>query len=145
MSRRNVDDLVSEAVYDLKSSKLKEREGRTNLQPSPVSQDGMLVEMAQINKREQADGIFPYISYKVQIWSDDHTPPHFHVLSDGCSVSLTIPDGEIYRVASVGKKSTYNYIVANAKAWLNCPCTTQPKLTNRENANPPRDSIHPND
>lgn len=104
-----------------------------------------LNEMARINKHEQGNGVFPFNAYEIQIFSEDHNPPHFHVISNGCNIAFTISDGELYRVISQGDAKTSKYIMANVKHWLSCQCAAQPKLTNQENASLIWDSLHSND
>lgn len=94
----------------------------------------MLREMSRINVREGGNSIFPCGLYEVEIFSNDDNVPHFHILSNGCDVSFTISDGELYKVESIGNAKTYEYIMSNVKEWLVIPCTAQPKLTNQENA-----------
>ena len=55
-----------------------------------------LVEMSRINTNES--NIFPYNKYEVKIWSNDHEPPHFHVICDGWNLSFGIEDGELMKV-----------------------------------------------
>ena len=45
-----------------------------------------LVEMSRINTNES--NIFPYNKFEVKIWSNDHEPPHFHVICDGWNLSF---------------------------------------------------------
>ena len=99
-----------------------------------ISQE-MINEMARINTNEGGKCIFPCNKYEVKIWSNDHNPPHFHVLCDGWNILFTIEDGELYRVEGKGRdKKEYKYIVNSVKTWLKSACAVQPKLTNQENA-----------
>ena len=105
---------------------------KTETQPE---ENEMVVEMARINKRENGNCIFPYNSFNVHIWSNDHNPPHFHVESDEWNVSLLIESGEVLEIKNEGKnKQILNYIVKNAKDWLKQPCAILPTITNQENA-----------
>lgn len=105
----------------------------------------LILEMARINKNESGKSIFPYNSWEVKIWSNDHTPPHFHVLKDGWNVSFIIETGEQLQIETKGKDtSIYNYMVNNVKEWLSNPCSIMPKLTNQENAMLQWEQIHDN-
>lgn len=100
-----------------------------------TNKDGMVVEMARINKRENSNCIFPYNRFNVHIWSNDHEPPHFHVESDGWNVSILIENGEMLDVKTEGKnRQIFNYIIKNSKDWLSQPCAILPSITNQENA-----------
>ena len=91
------------------------------------------MDIARINTNET--NIFPYNAFEVKMWSNDHEPPHFHVISDGWNISFLVENGEFDKVESRGKNElVYNYICANVKEWLNSKCSIQPKLTNKENA-----------
>lgn len=90
---------------------------------------------AIINKREQGNSIFPYNSFNVHIWSNDHNPPHFHVESEGWNIAFTIDDGKFLALKGQGKDmKVYNYIVKNVRNWLLQPCAIASKYTNQENA-----------
>ena len=93
-----------------------------------------LNEMARINTKEFY-GYFPYNKFELKIWSNDHNPPHFHVISEGWDIVVSIKTGDILRVKTQGKSSkTYKYVEDSVKDWLNKPCEVTPKITNRENA-----------
>lgn len=93
----------------------------------------MIVEMARINMKES--NIFPFNKFEVKIWSNDHTPPHFHIKSDGWNISYVIETGEQLEILEKGeKKSVYKYISNNVNKWLNNKCALIPQITNRENA-----------
>ena len=62
-----------------------------------------LLEMARINKRETGKCFFPYTSWEIKIWSNDHNPPHFHILKDGWNVSFLIADGSISKIERKGE------------------------------------------
>lgn len=57
-----------------------------------------IVEMTRLNKREMGNVPFPYNKFNIRIWSNDHNPPHFHVIAEGWDVSFLIENGEEYRV-----------------------------------------------
>lgn len=93
-----------------------------------------LNEMAKINVKEFY-GLFPYNKFDIRIWSNDHNPPHFHVIADGWDIVINIKSGEILRVKQPGKNSkVYTYVKNNIQEWLNSECVVNSKLTNRENA-----------
>lgn len=100
-----------------------------------LQEEKLITEMARININENERCIFPYNSFEVKMWSNDHEPPHFHVISDGWNISFTIEDGRELEVKNIGRNSsTYNYIVKNIPIWLDMPCKIAPKISNRENA-----------
>ena len=93
-----------------------------------------LNEMAKINVKE-FNGYFPYNKFDIRIWSNDHTPPHFHILGDGWDIVIDIETGNIIKTKKIGKNSKfYTYVNNVVKNWLNDKCAVTPKLTNRENA-----------
>ena len=98
--------------------------------------DDSLVEMARLNKGETGkDAIFPYNKFDVKIWSNDHNPPHFHVISDGWDIAFTIETGKILEIKKKGKKQeVYRYICTHVDEWLNQPTAIKPKDSNRESA-----------
>lgn len=100
-----------------------------------LQEEKLITEMARININENERCIFPYNSFEVKMWSNDHEPPHFHVICDGWNISFTIEDGRELEVKNIGRNSsTYNYIVKNIPIWLDMPCKIAPKISNRENA-----------
>ena len=102
-------------------------------------------EMARINKKENGKCIFPYNSWELKIWSNDHNPPHFHIICDGWNVSFTIEDGELLQIEGRGANaSTFEYMKNNVKEWLSSNCFAQPKLTNKENATLQWEQLHDN-
>ena len=104
--------------------------------PSYIQQQSsLIVEMARINKNETGKCIFPYNSWELKIWSNDHNPPHFHIINDGWDVLFRIDNGEEIEIKSRGRNSKiYDYMISNVHKWLDSTCFTQTKLTNRENA-----------
>lgn len=93
----------------------------------------LLVEMARINKRETY--LFPYQAWEIKIWSNDHNPPHFHILKDGWDVSFGIETGDMLQIKNRGTNQTaYDYMLANVNPWLDAPCALSSKITNREAA-----------
>lgn len=105
----------------------------------------MLVEMARINKNETGNSIFPFDKWEVKIWSNDHNPPHFHIICDAWNVSFTINDGEVIESKGNGNKQIFDYMVNNVNKWLLSKCASQPKLTNQENAMLVWEQLHENE
>ena len=102
-----------------------------------------LLEMARINKKETGRCIFPCNKWEVKIRSDDHNPPHFHIICNGWNVSYVIEDGRRLGILSEGsEKNIFDYMEANVQEWLSSKCFVQPKLTNRENAILQWEQIH---
>lgn len=98
-------------------------------------QRGRIVDMARINKQEGSEGLFPYDSWEIRMWSNDHNPPHFHIIKDGWNVSFLVDTGEVFKVEKKGrKKDIYAYMVNNVKDWLDTKCFIEPSITNRRNA-----------
>lgn len=94
-----------------------------------------LVEMARINLKDQGNTPFPANKFEIKLWSNDHNPPHFHILYDGWNISFTIEDGKELEVISIGTHSSdYKYIVKNVPIWLDMKCSILPLITNRQNA-----------
>ncbi len=90
------------------------------------------MEVSKINTNES--NIFPYNEFEVKIWSNDHEPPHFHVICDGWNVSYAMEDGRRLEVLSKGcERNVFDYMEANVLKWLSSKCFIQPILTNKEN------------
>lgn len=105
-----------------------------NYYEEPQTNTDLITEMARINTDES--NLFPHNSYKIQIWSNDHTPPHFHVLKEGWDVAFLIETGELYKLNKTGEnRQIYNYMTANIGRWLSAKCAVLPMVTNRQNAN----------
>ena len=93
-----------------------------------------LNEMARVNVKEFA-GYFPCNKFNIKIWSNDHNPPHFHVLSDGWDIVVEINTGNILKTKVIGKDSkVYSYVEKNIKNWLDDKSAINKKLTNKESA-----------
>ena len=110
----------------------------------PLRTEGMpLFEMARINKRETGKDIYPYNGWEVKIFSNDHNPPHFHIIRDGWDVSFAIEDGAMLNLGARGKdQAIFSYMVANVGRWLSLPCALEPTLTNRQNAMMQWEQLH---
>ena len=100
-----------------------------------LQEEKLITEVARININENGGCIFPYNSFEVKMLSNDHEPPHFHVISDGWNISFFVENGEIDKVESRGKNAqVYNYICANVKKWLSSKCAIIQTITNQVNA-----------
>lgn len=97
------------------------------------SKSNLLVEMARINTKDR--GIFPFDDYEVKIWSNDHNPPHFHIIKNGWDVTFSIENGEVLSIKSQGDKmQIYKYMTDNVAKWLSSPCAILPAVSNQDNA-----------
>ena len=98
-----------------------------------VEVESRLIEVARINI-DESNG-FPYDLYEIQIRSNDHTPPHFHIMKDGWDVEFYIESGELYKIQKIGKtQQIYNYMIKNVGIWLSAKCAIMPMITNKQNA-----------
>ena len=59
-----------------------------------LQEEKLITEVARININENGRCIFPYNSFEVKMWSNDHEPPHFHVISDGWNISFSRYSGD---------------------------------------------------
>ncbi len=140
----NIDKIITETINkDVKET------ASISIQPitstKAIRHKNMITEMARINKNEMGKCIFPYSSWELKIWSNDHNPPHFHILCDGWNVSFRIDDGEVLQIEGKGvNASIFEYMRNNVKEWLSSTCFTQPKLTNKENAILQWEQLHDN-
>ncbi len=140
----NIDKIITEAI-----NKVVEETTLTATQPitatKVIRQKDMIIEMARINKKETGKCIFPFNSWELKIWSNDHNPPHFHILCEGWNVSFKIDDGEVLQIEGKGGNSSiFEYMVNNVNEWLSSRCFAQPKLTNKENAILQWEQLHDN-
>lgn len=102
-----------------------------------------IVEMARFNNKDVGAVPFPSSKFDIRIWSNDHLPPHFHIIADGWDISFLIEDGATYRVNKIGKNSsTYTYIEKNVPIWLEMENSANKKITNKEFAKLTWDSNH---
>lgn len=91
-------------------------------------------EMSRINAKEFY-GYFPYNKFDIKIWSNDHNPPHFHVIGDGWDIVVDIETGTILKTKREGKSSKfYKYVEDYIEEWLESPSAINKKQTNRETA-----------
>lgn len=110
---------------------------------SPQQAYGEIDEMARINKKETGNCFFPFDSWELKIWSNDHEPAHFHIIKDGWDVSFDIENGSLIEIKAQGQKqSILDYMNQNVGSWLDSKCFAQPKLTNRENARLQWEQLH---
>ena len=112
--------------------------------PTSIKNVAQLNEMARINTSEPQGAIFPYSEYDVHIWSNDHDPAHFHVITVDWDVSFLISNASLYKVNKEGKKKkTLKYMCNNVTRWLNSPCAALPVITNQQNAQLQWIQLHP--
>lgn len=105
---------------------------------------GEIDEMARINVNEPSGSIFPYQKYDVHIWSNDHEPAHFHIITTDWDVEFYISDGSLYKIKKEGKdKKILKYITEKAPEWLKQPCSILPSITNHQNAKLQWIQLHP--
>lgn len=91
-----------------------------------------LNEMSRINVKEFY-GLFPSNKFEIKIWSNDHNPPHFHVISNGWNIVVEISTGNILKTKSIGKDSKiYKYVEEHIKDWLNTNNVIYKTQTNQE-------------
>jgi len=139
----NIDMIIQEAINNV----IKETTATYSMTTTKAinKPHEIITEMARINKKETGKCIFPYNSWELKIWSNDHNPPHFHILCDGWNVSFTIEDGELLQIETKGTNtSTFDYMASKVKEWLSSRCFAQPKLTNQENAMLQWEQLHDN-
>lgn len=92
-----------------------------------------IVEMTRLNKKDTGAVSFPRNKFAIRIWSNDHNPPHFHVIAEGWDLSFLIENGELYRVNTIGDNmATYNYIVKQVPKWLKMRSKIFKHNTNQE-------------
>lgn len=134
---RLTENQFKNAIFEAAQAVL--NEPMTSVMESP----SLVIEMARINKKEGGRGIFPYNSFVVKIWSNDHEPAHFHVMKDGWNLLFEIATGNLMRVEDRGRNvQDYNYITENVKEWLQSQCAITPSLTNQENAMAVWEQLH---
>ncbi len=130
LTQKRLTEIVKESIENVLS------EGSAlelNYYEEPQINTKLITEMARINTDES--NLFPYNSFEIQIWSNDHTPPHFHILKNGWDVEFLIEDGRLYKVKKKGNnQQIYNYIIQNVNKWLSSKCAVLPMITNQQNA-----------
>ncbi|MBR3734180.1 MAG: hypothetical protein IKN22_06645 [Bacteroidaceae bacterium] len=105
---------------------------------------GRIDEMARINVNEPQNAIFPYKNFDVHIWSNDHEPAHFHIITIDWDVEFYIATGGLYKVKKRGKdKKVLKYMTDKVPEWLSNPCAALPTITNQQNANLQWVQLHP--
>lgn len=137
MKKNNLDSIIKESVTNAINDFIKEETSTATLKKTSTltATDSMINEMARINKKETGRCLFPYNIWELKILSNDHTPPHFHIICEGWNVSYKIEDGSILQIEGKGKNGQiFDYMQRHVKEWLSTKCFAQPKLTNQENA-----------
>lgn len=108
-----------------------------------LQEEKLITEIARINMKETGSCFFPFDSWELKIWSNDHEPAHFHIIKDGWDVSFDIENGSLIEIKAQGQKqSILDYMSQNVCSWLDSKCFIQPKLTNRENARITWEQLH---
>lgn len=113
-------------VIDLYSGvpRLAEMPKKEDIQP--------LNEMARANSGDTGK-IFPFSKYKIYVFSNDHNPPHFHILCEGWNVSFEIENTGNYKINKEGENmSVLRYILRNVDDWLDSFSYNVSILTNRQ-------------
>ena len=113
-------------VIDLYSDvpRLAEMPKKEDMQP--------LNEMARANAGDTGK-IFPFSKYKIYVFSNDHNPPHFHILCEGWNVSFEIENTGNYKINKKGENiSILKYILRNVDDWLDSFSYNVSILTNRQ-------------
>lgn len=91
-----------------------------------------LNEMAKLNTKEFFS-LFPYNKFDIVVYSNDHEPPHFHVVVNGWNIVVGIADGKILDIRRYGKNSSmYTFVKNNIEEWLESPSLIDKAKTNRE-------------
>lgn len=92
MKKIHLKNIIKESVTIAINDFIKEKTLNATLEmPSTQNATGSMInEMARINKKETGRCLFPYNTWELKIWSNDHTPPHFHIICDGWNVSYKI-------------------------------------------------------
>ena len=96
-----------------------------------------LDEMAKLNLHDTGAVPFPYNKFDIRIWSNDHNPPHFHVIDkeSGWELTINIETGQLLSTKCVGNSSNiYRYILKNIPIWLKMKSLENKRITNQENA-----------
>ena len=81
-----------------------------------------IVDMSRINRLETK--LFPANSYDIYVNSNDHNPPHLHIISHQEEFDIRADfDGNILSVKHPGRRTNsvadYNDIQRKLKKWLN--------------------------
>lgn len=62
-----------------------------------------VLEMAKINTKDNLLSYFPWNKYEIYVHSNDHNPPHFHIVSrsDTWDIRIEIESGNLYSVKKI--------------------------------------------
>lgn len=94
---------------------------------------GIIVEYyARLNVKNVLDPIFPPEKYLIGIYSNDHTPPHFHIEYGDLNIAFSIWKGDILEIKGHTSQSECNYIIKNVPKWLNMRSAINKRKTNRQ-------------
>lgn len=89
-----------------------------------------IVEMACMNL-DEITGEFPQNAYYVKINSNDHIPPHIHVITPDYNVRFRIDNGETIEKSPEQLKIA-RPLVQRVKRWLDERSAADPSKTNRQ-------------
>lgn len=111
-------------------------------------------EIAQVNTYDNSLSYFPWNKYKLCIYSEDHLPAHFHIISrqENFDIRIDCFTGDLVSLHKYGNRkrgSNFTDIVKDVKKWLDEPTADNnlPGLSNRDmvrvhwNANNPEQKI----
>lgn len=112
-------------------NEIRNDENRTELELSKtelnshILQKEPLTEMARVNIRDKGK-LFPYNAFTVSIYSNEHNPPHMHIISkqEGYDIRISIATGDLVSVKAYGNRpdgDLFKDVVKKAKEWLNQP------------------------
>lgn len=114
LTQEQLERVVSTAV-----KKLMTEEAALKLDYYEQSELEELVEMARLNKDNGGNTPFPSNVYEVKMWSNDHEPPHFHIINNQEDWEVTADlDGNILAVKRQSKKMNIQQIEKMCKEWL---------------------------
>lgn len=85
----------------------------------------------RFNTKKEDSKLMPSNKYQVMVYSNDHNPPHFHVIdNNGWVVKFLIENGQLYDIEATGaKKSVLQYWNKNIPKWIKRPSNTDPSQT----------------
>ena len=136
LTENELEEIIKESIDKILDESTVGTLNHKRVIPTQDNNSQLITEMARINTQEPNGSLFPYSVFDVHIWSNDHNPPHFHILKDDWDVEFFIETGDLYKIKKQGKdKKIYHYMVNNVKSWLKAKSIILPQITNKENAN----------
>lgn len=102
------------------------------------NQKESILEMAQINTEDSSNSYFPWNKFKLYIYSNEHEPPHFHIINKqyGWDIRVDAITGDLVGVKKYGnrrKQDKFVDIIRDAKSWLKEP-SADPDYEGKNNA-----------